>query len=73
MFFTAHVRIGRASVLTIWFALPLVLLFATAARVCLLQPVVPRPDESVSQLHSRYTAALLELGKQHNVQLNIVD
>lgn len=37
------------------------------------QPVVPRPEESVSQLHSRYTAALLALGKQHNVQLNIVD
>jgi hypothetical protein len=40
--------------------------------LCLLQPVVPRADESVSQLHSRYTAALLELGKQHNVQLTIV-
>jgi hypothetical protein len=35
------------------------------------QPVVPREGEELQQLRQRYTAALLALGKEHGVALNI--
>ena len=36
-------------------------------------PLAPRDGETVEQLHARYCAALLALGKQHNVPLRIVE
>lgn len=37
------------------------------------QAIAPRQGESVTELHSRYTAALLAVGKQHGVKLQIVE
>jgi hypothetical protein len=36
-----------------------------------LQPVAHHVGESVEKLHSRYVHALFELGKQHDVQLEL--
>lgn len=42
-----------------------------AVQVVFGAPVSPHEGESVRQLHQRYTASLLALGKQHGVELNI--
>lgn len=36
------------------------------------EPVVPADGESIEQVHARYIAALLSLGQQHGVTLNII-
>lgn len=40
--------------------------------LCLLQAVRPHVGENVEQLHNRYVQALLALGKEHGVQLELV-
>jgi len=39
----------------------------------LLQVVVCEDGESVDKLHSRYVAALSALGREHGVQLELVE
>lgn len=35
-------------------------------------PLSHRPGEDVADFHSRYVAALVDLGKQHGVELSVV-
>jgi hypothetical protein len=39
---------------------------------CIVQAVVPQVGDSTEQLHQRYVQALLALGKEHDVKLELV-
>jgi hypothetical protein len=36
------------------------------------KPMRPQPEEDLSAFHARYVAALVELGKQHGVELDVL-
>jgi hypothetical protein len=42
------------------------------AVFCVAQAVCPQVGESTKQLHHRYVQALLALGKEHDVKLELV-
>lgn len=44
-----------------------------AQRVVFGSPIVRQENESVDDLHARYVAALLAVGKEHGVSLNVVE
>jgi hypothetical protein len=47
-------------------------LYMCAPQVVFGVPLAHKPGEDVAVFHSRYVAALLELGKLHGVELSVV-